>query len=59
MILCHGFVKALFCMFGLGHNLTLENFHYILFIVYLPQVTQNLIFNATNFVYVLLDELPN
>lgn len=46
-------------MFGLGHNLTLENFHYILFIVYLPQVKQNLIFNATNFVYVLLDELPN
>ena len=46
-------------MFGLDHNSTLESFHYILFIVYLPQVKQNLIFNATNFVYVLLDELPD
>lgn len=46
-------------MSGLGHNLTLETFHFGSLVVYLPQVKQKLIFNSTNVAYELHDELPN
>ena len=53
------FCEALFRKSGLGHNLTLETFHFSSLVVYLPQVKQNLIFNSTNVAYELHDELPN
>ena len=46
-------------MSGLGHNLTLETFHFSSLVIYLPHVKQNLIFNSTNVAYELHDELPS